>query len=589
MKAVCLFGVLMLARILVLASGMVPLSLWTPLAFLWQDALFVLFFAVFEQLLRNRPHIGWGLYGLIVVYVAVNVPIACELSTPLTWPLLRAARGTLAASIRVYVTALNLARLGLVLLAAVVLPWIVKRRWQQLGLRWKATMGLALGLTALAGPWATHQVDTLGLHRNVFVTLLASAFPRVAARDVAGDWRSSPFGSRTGANLSSLRGKAAGRNVILIHLESTAARYLRDYGAREDPMPNLTALARNALLFENAYTVFPETIKSFVAVHSAIHPALDTKAERYAHLGLPALGNRLHDSGYRTALFHSGRFSYLGMEEVVRTRGFSVCEDAGDIGGERESSFGIDEESTVRRMLAWIDAAPARPFLGCYLPIAGHHPYATPHEGPFPDELAINRYRNALHYADSALGLLLRGLRQRGLEDKTLFVICGDHGQAFGQHPGNFGHTLFLYEENVHVPLLIAAPGLLEGQQRLRRVASLADVMPTVLDLLGDAMPTGIEGRSLLQGPERLALFCTDYSLGLLGLRDGRWKMIHELETGRSRLFDLEKDPDEVDDLAEEYPERVETYRHHLEGWAAAQRYKAGGPSFRAASPVERK
>ena len=161
-----------------------------------------------------------------------------------------------------------------------------------------------------------------------------------------------------------------------------------------------------------------------------------------------------------------------------------------------------------------------------------------------------------------------------GLEHKTLFVICGDHGQAFGQHPGNFGHTLFLYEENVRVPLLIAAPGLIEGQ-RIARVSSLADVMPTVLDLMGMDVPGGIEGRSLLHGPERLALFCTDYSLGLLGLRDGRWKMIHELETGRSRLFDLEDDPHEQRELSEEYPERIEVYRHHLERWAAAQRFKA--------------
>jgi arylsulfatase A-like enzyme len=436
-------------------------------------------------------------------------------------------------------------------------------------------MGLLLAALALAGPWAARRCDTLGLHRNVFVTLLASAFPRVAARSADSDWRASPFGSRPGEDLSHLRGKMKGRNVMLIHLESAAARYLRCYGAAEDPMPNLTALSRNALLFENAYTAFPETIKSFVAVHSAIHPALDTKSERYASLGLPALGNQLRESGYRTGLFHSGRFDYLGMDAVVRSRGFSVCEDAGDIGGERESSFGIDEESVVRRMLQWIGEAPGEPFLVSYLPIAGHHPYATPNGGPFPQNTSINRYRNALHYADSALGLFLSGLRRMGLEEKTLFVICGDHGQAFGQHPGNFGHTLFLYEENVRVPLLIAAPGLIEGTRRIGRVSSLADVMPTALDLLGMGVPPGIEGRSLLHGPERLALFCTDYSLGLLGLRDGRWKMSHELETGRSRLFDLEHDPDEKNDLAEEHFERVDVYRHHLESWAAAQRFKA--------------
>src|SRR5262249_55727799 len=153
------------------------------------------------------------------------------------------------------------------------------------------------------------------------------------------------------------------------------------------PMPNLTALARRALVFENAYTAFPETIKSFTAVHSAIHPALDIPSEKYERIGLPALGNVLQEAGYRTGLFHSGRFMYLGMDAVVRSRGFSTCEDAGEIGGERDSSFGIDEESTVRRILRWIDERPGELFLVSYLPIAGHHPYLTPTgRGPFPDE-----------------------------------------------------------------------------------------------------------------------------------------------------------------------------------------------------------
>jgi arylsulfatase A-like enzyme len=575
MRAVSLLGVFLTARGLLLAAGVVPLSPWTPLALLWQDILFVMVFAVCDHALRHRARIGWTLYALIVLYVAVNVPVACELATPLTMPLLRATRGPLADSILHHVTALNMLRLGLVLGVAVGLPLLLRRYRAHPAPRRQMLAILLLLVTVLAGPMASRRVDTLGLHRNFFVALLASAFPRLAARDLAGDWRISPFGQRAGEDLSYLRGQAKGRNVVLVHLESTAACYLRCYGAAEDPMPNLTALARQALVFENTYTAFPETIRSFTAVHSGIHPSLDIPSERYEHLGLPALGNVLQDAGYRTGLFHSGRFMYLGMDAVVRSRGFSTYEDAGDIGGERDSSFGIDEESTVRRILRWIDEGPDQPFLVGYLPIAGHHPYLSPTgRGPFPDEPAVNRYRNALHYADTVLGQLLDGLRRRDLEGRTLFILCGDHGQAFGQHPGNFGHTLFLYEENVRVPLIVAAPSLI-GARRIKRVASLVDTMPTVLDLLGVTLPEGRQGHSLLQGPERMALFCTDYSLGLLGLRDGRWKIIHELETGRSRLFDLAQDPEEKDDLSQDHPGRVEEYVEHLRAWASAERFRA--------------
>jgi arylsulfatase A-like enzyme len=278
--------------------------------------------------------------------------------------------------------------------------------------------------------------------------------------------------------------------------------------------------------------------------------------------------------GYRTGLFHSGRFRYLGMEEALRNRGYRTREDAGDIGGERESSFGIDEPSTVRRMLAWIDERPGEPFLLTYLPIAGHHPYDSPGAGPFAGDTDVGRYRNALRYADDSLAALLDGLRRRGLEDRTLLLICGDHGEAFGQHEGNYGHTLFLYEENVRVPLLAAAPGLIEEPVRVRRVASLLDLAPTVLDLLGLPVPAEYQGRSLLGGEPRMALFCTDYSLGLVGLRDGRWKMIHELDSGRSQLFDLEADPDETCDLSGRMGERTAVYRERLLRWAAAQKYR---------------
>jgi arylsulfatase A-like enzyme len=264
---------------------------------------------------------------------------------------------------------------------------------------------------------------------------------------------------------------------------------------------------------------------------------------------------------------------YLGMQEVVENRGFDVLEDAGAIGGHHESSFGVDEASTVDRILSWIDALPGgQRFFVTYLPVAGHHPYATPGPGPFPTDREVDRYRNALHYADAAVGRLLDGLRARGLERETLVVVAGDHAEAFGQHDGNYGHTLFLYDENVRVPYLIAAPGLLRGQVRARGVASLIDTAPTILDLLGLSRPPEFQGGSLLRPDARMALFFTDYSLGLLGLRDGCFKQILELDSGRSKLFDVCRDADETRDLARDHAPRVAAYQDRLRGWIAAQR-----------------
>jgi hypothetical protein len=573
MRALSLFLVFVTAKVLALAGRDLPPSPWAPLAYFWQDALVALAFAGVDWLLRRHPRVAWALYGAGVGYAALNVPLVCLLSTPLTWPLLRATGGTIADSIAHHVSAANLLRVGCVLAAGALLPRLLRPAVARIPSRLRVAVVALTAVVLPLGPLAAARVPTGGMHRNALAVLVTSALPRVLAADAAGDWSLSPLGGAPAEDLSRLRGRAAGRNVVVVHLESTGAAYLAPYGAAEDPMPQLTELSRQSLLFENAYTTYPETIRSFFATQCAVYPALDTRAEDYEPARGPSLAAVLAAHGYRTGLFHSGRFRYLGMEEALRNRGYRTREDAGDIGGERESSFGIDEASTVRRMLAWIDGRPGEPFLLTYMPIAGHHPYDAPGAGPFPDEREVDRYRNALHYADDSLAALLRGLRERGLEGRTLFVICGDHGEAFGQHQGNYGHTLFLYEENVRVPLLVAAPGLIEGV-RVRRVASLVDLAPTVLDLLGLPVSGEYQGRSLLGGEARMALFCTDYSLGLLGLRDGRWTMIHELDSGRSQLFDVEADPEEKFDLAGRMPERTAVYREHLLRWAAAQKYR---------------
>src|SRR6185369_5421440 len=113
-----------------------------------------------------------------------------------------------------------------------------------------------------------------------------------------------------------------------------------------------------------------------------------------------------------------------------------------------------------------------------YLPAAGHHPYATSAPGPFPANTEASQYLNALHEGDAALGMLLSGLAARHLDRDTMVIVFGDHGEAFEQHPGNAGHTFFIYDENVHVPLLIAIPGATDTPSRTPAITILIDVTP---------------------------------------------------------------------------------------------------------------
>src|SRR5262245_3068313 len=458
MKALSLFTVLALAKVATLWGRDIPLSAWTPLAYFWQDALIALAFGTFERVVK-RSWINWAIYGSIVLYAAINVPLVRALSTPMTWPMARATRGTLLDSIRHHLTTENLLIIVTLLVVALLLALFARKVSGQTKLR---SFGMALALALIAsGPFASARVDTGGLHRNAVVALVVSAWPRVKADFAERDWRRRPFEQIEREDLTLFRGTARGRNIVMIHLESTGARYLQPYGAAQDPMPNLTRFAANAILFENAYAVYPESIKGLFSVLCSRYPAMDTEPEQYQRIATPSIAQKLANGGYRTALFHSGRFMYLGMDSIVRNRGYQVLEDAGAIGGNFNSSFGVDEPATVKRILDWIDSVPkSERFFITYLPIAGHHPYDSPEPRPFPGREEVDRYRNALHFGDAAIGKLFAGLESRGLDTNTLFVIFGDHGEAFGQHKGNYAHTFFIYDENVRVPLLIAAPGL---------------------------------------------------------------------------------------------------------------------------------
>ncbi|HXI88863.1 MAG TPA: sulfatase [Blastocatellia bacterium] len=590
MKGLALLGVLIIAKLAMLAGRPIQPSGWAPLAYFWQDLLVALAFALLDRLLirfKTSDVPGWILYGAAVAYVAINVPVARVLSSPLTWPMLGATRGALSDSIKHHATAANLSLMFLVLTSGVALPLFLRRTFRRL--RWKSRSApgifgviLAALILAALGPLATSRVDTVGMGRNAITALATTALPRITARagdvEAAAHWRAGPLGNNSQAeDLSELRGAASGRNVILILLESAGAQYVQQYlrtpGGDTDPMPNLSELAGASVIFENAYSVYPESIKGFFSVLCSRYPAMDTEAESYGRITTPSIAAALNQAGYRTALFHSGRFMYLGMEAVVENRGYEVLEDAGAIGGNRESSFGVDEPSTVRRALAWIDSLKSgERFFLTYLPIAGHHPYDTPEPGPFPERTESDRYLNALYYADQSLGGLIKGLRERGLEERTLFVIFGDHGEAFGQHEGNFGHSLFLYDENIRVPYLIAAPGLIKEPEHVTRPISLIDTAPTILDLIGSTPPAGYQGLSALEGQSSMALFYTDYSLSLMGLRDGCWKYIYELESDRSKLFDLCADAAESTDRSSLYADRVAAYRVRLSEWASAQK-----------------
>ncbi len=572
---------------LVLLRGVEAPSPWLPIALLAPDAALTLIWllgeAVLAGLARLLPKaraaiqgLAWLAYGAAVLWIAVNVPVARVFSTPLTRRMLATVGGALSDSIGTQATPEHIAAVGAVLLVGALAPLALARLSRRFAVVLLACVGLLAGLGLLV----PQRTTTLGLHRNALITLAETTLAQFVAPPPARPLPPLPPvapGPRPEAlDLSHLAGAAKDLDVIVVVLESTGAKALQPWGnPQPDATPNLTKLAAHGVLFDRYYAAYPESIKGLWAVLCGSSPAAHTSAEQYAANLLPCtpLPGPFARAGYRTALLHSGRFVYLGMADVVNARGFDLLADAGTIGGPHVSSFGTADTSTVQALLTWLDTLGTQRYFAMYMPIAGHHPYNTPGDGPrpFAQRTEQDAYRNDLFEGDAALGQLIEGLRQRGRLQRTVWLVLGDHGEAFYEHPGNFAHTLFVWEENVHVPLLLVVPGATEPALHVPQVASAIDVLPTLLDLAGLPLPE-TEGRSLLRGGAGVARFFTDHGVWQRGLRQGPWKCIEEVDGGRVRLYQLERDPGELQDVAEREPARAQACAAQLKAWSDAKR-----------------
>lgn len=607
-RALALGVALVLTKLLVLglraSDGIAPpLAFASPIVLTYQDAWVVLGFLGCDLLLQRLTHtsrraarIALTVGLLLVVYSALNIPVTRLFSTPLTASMLAAVGGALSDSVSDQMTPANvlamltppLVYLVLALRSPRAPPPTRSRKAPPPRRLTSARVALALTFVcALTGPFLLSQVATLGVHRNALIGLVQTAIPSHPSTEAtssehaadAADLALPDHGPTL--DLRHLTGAAKGRNVLVIVLESHGARHLRAFNPKlpDDPTPHLTRLLERAVLFDRITTPYPESIKGLFAYLCSQTPLPNADAARHAaklHRAacLPAT---LNAAGYATGLFHSGHFAYLGMRDVIAERGFDTTLDALDIKGPFMSSFGTDDRETARRVLRWVDALPlGKPFFAAFLPIAGHHPYHAPGDAPrpFPQATEADAYRNDLFVGDVATGLLIEGLRTRGLLDDTLIVVFGDHGQAFQEHPGNFAHTLFLYEENLHVPFALVLPrNPLTTPLHAPQRGSLRDLAPTVLALLGLAPDPLHEGHSLLEPRSPPVVSFTDHRALQFAVHAsdaaGDWKLVLDRDANRPELYDLTKDPGEQHDLAAREPKVTTRLTRFLTAWHA--------------------
>ncbi len=366
---------------------------------------------------------------------------------------------------------------------------------------------------------------------------------------------------------------AKAKNVVIIVLESTSAKgasvdtdtsyELKDPNAQVTPF--LASLAKKGAHAERAYSTMPHTSKALVGINCGIYPYFDVSIAEAQGGGVPTacLARLLREQGYATAYFQSAEENYEKRSELVGEFGFEhfVGKESLDSSGFDESSyFGYEDDVLVSPLIEWAKKQK-RPFFAEALTVTAHHPYAVPRGFPrktFVEDERTNDYLNTLAYQDRFTKKVYEGLNKAGLLKNTLFVVTGDHGEAFAEH-GRYQHDSTAYDEMMRVPLVMHGPSIEPGTV-FEGVRQHVDIVPTVVERLGFAPSRPFFGQSLFGKPhESVYVHCYYQNFCRAQIR-GKYKYIDNFGRRRAELYDLEADPQEKNDLGAD-PERTKELR----------------------------
>lgn len=377
-----------------------------------------------------------------------------------------------------------------------------------------------------------------------------------------------------------LHAPAGAPNVLLISIDTLRADRLGFYGCPKPTSPNLDTFASGAVVFEHAEGSAPWTLAALASVMTSevvsTHQCWDYNS--VLDDSFRTLPEHLLAAGYDTACVVSHLFttSRHGLQQ-----GFVHTDDSyayPEIDPYLNITSQVISDKAIRFLDQKKDSPDTAPWLLWLHYFDPHreymeHPglseeFVTPGERP-QHVILRDIYEGEVRYTDLHVGRVLDRLRELGMDGSTIVVLLADHGEEFNDH-GGLGHGNTLYEEMVHVPLVVRAPGI--AAHRVKELVRQVDVLPTVLDLVGLPVPPGIVGRSLvpaLRGqplPEvgGLAEFRKE-THAKDSWRTERYRLIRETPSGDVELFDVREDPLEQRNIAPEHPDIVEELSRQLE------------------------
>ncbi|MGH2795295.1 MAG: sulfatase-like hydrolase/transferase, partial [Actinomycetota bacterium] len=378
-------------------------------------------------------------------------------------------------------------------------------------------------------------------------------------------------------------------NVLLMTLDTTRWDRIGAYGDAGATTPNLDRLASEGVLFEQTIAPAPLTLPAHSTMFTGLLPPRHGVRDNGGYVLDPShktLASALKASGRQTGAF-VGAFVLDGKFGL--DAGFDVYFDRFDVSRQRSVSLGSISRragEVVDNAMPWIERHASSPFFAWVHFYDAHTPYEPPE--PYLSRFRDRPYAGEIAYVDSQVGRLLQWLDARGLSDRTIVVAIGDHGESLNEH-GEATHGLFIYESTTRVPFIVRTPYSGTRGRRVPGLVRTEDVMPTLLELVGEQVPTGVEGRSLaplLAGASN-DLNLAAYSESLYARNHYGWSELRSLRAGRFKfiaatrpeLYDLERDPRELRNLYDERRSLADRMAEELQRLGADASAEGSGPS----------
>ena len=353
-------------------------------------------------------------------------------------------------------------------------------------------------------------------------------------------------------------------NLLLITIDTLRPDHLHCYGYDQIQTPSIDSLAADGIRLEQAYTPIPITLPSHTVMLTGTYPMMSGMHDFSGNNLSPeqaTLATVLRARGYDTGAVIAAA---VLDRRFGLNRGFDFYYDHFNFSRLSESNLDFMERpanDVIDQALKWLAKPRQRPFFLWVHLYDPHHPYNPP--APFNQTYRANLYDGEIAFADTQLGRLLGYLKQRGMYDRAVIALSGDHGEGLGEH-GEKTHGFFIYNSTLHVPLIIKpSVGIKFTNRLVKKDVSLVDLMPTLLGILNTPIPPKVQGKNLSAMVLRGADMETSplYSETYLPRIHFNWSELRGLSTGnyhfidapKPELFDRSKDPGELHNL---YPDK---------------------------------